>query len=156
MVGIASVILFLHPAAVPLVDFVVSSDTTAEHLTFWNTAGLGPQPSEATLAATQASPAYQTYISQAAVDQRARDDAASAFATSPTAIGKSDRAAASLIVDEINILRQRDRDRSDDVAAATSLADLKIRWAARTALTDRTLAQAKTAWQNKISSGVAD
>jgi hypothetical protein len=46
----------------------------------------------------------------------------------------------------LNILRTRDRDRSVDVAAATSLADLKTRWAAQSALNDRTLAQAKAAY----------
>lgn len=52
-----------------------------------------------------------------------------------------------LLIDEINALRERDRDRSVDVAAATSLADLKTRWAARSTLNDRTLAQAKTAYK---------
>lgn len=57
------------------------------------------------------------------------------------------RGLAKIMIDEINTLRQRDRDRSDDVAAATSLADLKTRWAARSTLNDRTLAQAKTAYK---------
>lgn len=59
-------------------------------------------------------------------------------------------------LDEINLLRQRDRDRSADVAAATSLADLKARWAARSSLGDRTGAQLKAAVQNKINAGTAD
>lgn len=57
------------------------------------------------------------------------------------------RGLAKIMIDEINALRQRDVDRSADVAAATSLADLKTRWAARSALNDRTLAQAKTAYK---------
>lgn len=66
------------------------------------------------------------------------------------------RAIAAIVIDEINVLRQRDRDRSDDVAAAISLADLKARWALRSSLADRTLAQAKTAYNNKVDSGDAD
>jgi len=66
------------------------------------------------------------------------------------------RALADVIKDEINIMRQRDRDRSADVAAAVSLADLKTRWALRSSLDDRTLAQLKTAINNKIDSGSVD
>ncbi len=64
--------------------------------------------------------------------------------------GRILRAVVSLVVDEINILRQRDRDRAVDVAAAISLADLKVRWAARSSLADRTYAQARTAIRNFI------
>lgn len=66
------------------------------------------------------------------------------------------RAVAAIMIDEVNALRQRDRDRADDVAAAVSLADLKARWALRTSLADRTLAQGKTAYNNKVDSGDAD
>ena len=68
------------------------------------------------------------------------------------AAGRAIRAVSKLTVDEINTLRARDRDRSADVAAATSLADLKTRWAARSALEDRTYAQAKAAIQNLVDS----
>lgn len=70
--------------------------------------------------------------------------------------GISLRAIASILIDENNILRQRDRDRATDVAAATSLANLQTRWAARAALNDRTLDQAKTAYKNAIQSGSVD
>lgn len=59
-------------------------------------------------------------------------------------------------LDEINLLRQRDIDRSADVAASTSLADLKTRWAARSDLNERTIQQFKNAVQNKIDAGEAD
>lgn len=65
--------------------------------------------------------------------------------------GRILRAVVALVVDEINILRQRDRDRAVDVAAATTLADLKTRWAARSSLADRTYAQARTAIRNFIN-----
>lgn len=58
--------------------------------------------------------------------------------------------------DEINILRQRDLDRASDVEEATSLTDLKTRWAARAPLEQRSVSQIKTAIQNKINSGDAD
>jgi hypothetical protein len=61
-----------------------------------------------------------------------------------------------LLIDELNALRERDRDRSTDVAAATNLADLKARWAARSALADRTGAQARTAIRAKLDNGDAD
>lgn len=71
-------------------------------------------------------------------------------------LGKILRAVILLVLDEINDLRTRDRDRATDVAAATSLADLKTRWAARSSLTDRTASQVRTAIRNKIESGSAD
>lgn len=70
--------------------------------------------------------------------------------------GTLERAAALVTMDEVNILRQRDVDRSVDVAASTSLADLKTRWAARPALGQRNASQIKTAIQNKITAGDAD
>lgn len=71
-------------------------------------------------------------------------------------ISELQRAVLLTVLDELNILRGRDRDRSADVAAATSLADLKTRWAARLDLLDRTPAQAKNAVQSKINSGASD
>jgi hypothetical protein len=156
MVGMASVLAFSYPSANPPIDYAVVFDGANDHIATWNTSLLGAQPSEATLAATQASAPYQTFIAPAATEQRVRDSSADKVVTDPSAVGRAVRGAAAVLVDEINALRQRDRDRADDVAAATSLADLKVRWAARAALADRTLAQAKSAIQNKITTGVAD
>lgn len=74
----------------------------------------------------------------------------------PSYIAKVLRAIVLLVLDEINTLRTRDRDRSADVAAATSLTNLQTRWALRSSLADRTPAQARTAIFNKIDSGSAD
>lgn len=82
--------------------------------------------------------------------------AAVSLLNAPDASPKVLRAAVLLLIDEINLLRQRDVDRAADVAAATNLADLKTRWAARSALAARTLAQAKTAITNHINAGDAD
>lgn len=76
--------------------------------------------------------------------------------TDQSPLAKEIRAVLLVILDELNILRTRDRDRSVDVAAATTLADLKTRWAARSSLDDRTAAQGKTAVQNKLDGGSSD
>lgn len=66
------------------------------------------------------------------------------------------RGVALAAMDEVNVLRQRDRDRAADVAAATSLADLKTRWAARAALADRTPAQVRAAVADRAGTTDAD
>ncbi len=68
-------------------------------------------------------------------------------------LGVALRAVALTVLDEVNALRARDRDRAADVAAATSLADLKSRWAARAQLDDRTKAQAKAQVQGHLPDG---
>lgn len=85
-----------------------------------------------------------------------RSDSIASLTVGKDSISELQRAILLTLLDELNILRQRDRDRSTDIAASTSLADLKTRWAARSALSDRTVSQAETAVQNKISSGGAD
>lgn len=76
--------------------------------------------------------------------------------TAVTNRGKVLRALAAVLVDEINILRGWLVSFKAEVAAATNLADLKTRVAGLPNTPDRTLAQAKTAVANKISSGNAD
>lgn len=66
------------------------------------------------------------------------------------------RAIVLALLKEVNILRQRDRDRTTDIAASTSLANLQTRWAARPPLADRTAAQAKQAVRDSIAAGEAD
>ncbi len=70
MVGIASVLAYLYPSAVPLADYVVTHAAGADHITQWNTGTLGAQPDEASLATTQASAPYLTYISAPEVAKR--------------------------------------------------------------------------------------
>lgn len=71
-------------------------------------------------------------------------------------IGFLQRIFADIVKDEINVLRQRDRDRSTDVAAASTLANLKTLWAARSTLNDRTLAQLKTEMINRADTLTTD
>lgn len=85
-----------------------------------------------------------------------RADAVNYLNKDPQAVSKLQRAILLVIMDELNILRQRDRDRATDVAAALSLSDLKVRWALRSTLTDSTATQAKTAVENKLNSGASD
>lgn len=95
-----------------------------------------------------------------------RAQAIDEFNNAVDAAVKRDRAIMLVLLDEINVtrgevnvLRKRDRDRTADIAASSSLADLKTRWAARPSLSDipdRTVDQAKTAFQNKMNSGAAD
>ncbi len=79
-------------------------------------------------------------------------------ASSTDAPAKVHRAVASVLIDELNILRLWITDFKAAVAAATSLADLKTRVAAITpaSLPARTLAQAKTAIAAAIDSGTVD
>lgn len=74
----------------------------------------------------------------------------------PNAECKAFRGLILVIIDQFNILFQRDRDRAVDVANATTLADLKTRWAARAALNDRDITQVKPAIQAKLNAGTAD
>lgn len=60
------------------------------------------------------------------------------------------RAEIGLMVDEINLLRQRLRAQDAAVAGAGSLAALKTAWAALAAVPDRTDDQARAALRNRI------
>ncbi len=66
---------------------------------------------------------------------------------------KAFRAIAALAIDEINTLREWIVSFQAAVAAATSLANLQTRVAALPNLPDRTIAQAKAAFINKVNSG---
>lgn len=66
------------------------------------------------------------------------------------------RALINTLIDEINILRQWNTSFKAEVAAASSLADLKTRVSTLPNTPDRTLAQAKTAILSKIDDGSAD
>lgn len=66
------------------------------------------------------------------------------------------RAIGAVLVDEVNLLRDWITAFEAAVAAATTLSDLKTRVAGLATFTDRTLAQFKTAIQNKIDSGNVD
>lgn len=66
------------------------------------------------------------------------------------------RAIASIVVDELNDIREWIVSFKAATAAATSLANLQTMVAALPNMADRTLAQVKTAIQNKIDGGTVD
>jgi len=71
-------------------------------------------------------------------------------------LGKLFRAEGAVLVDEINALRQWITSFKAAVAAATTFANLQTRVAALASVPDRTLSQARTAIQTKITSGSVD
>jgi hypothetical protein len=73
-----------------------------------------------------------------------------------TGVYKSLRSAAALLVDEENLIRQWLMSFKAEVAAATTLADLKARVATLPNMPDRTMAQAKNAMKAKVNSGDVD
>lgn len=78
------------------------------------------------------------------------------YINSEQGVSKAQRAIFLALLDAFNASIQRERNMDADIAAATSLADLKARRAARPIVNDITPQQAKTAVQNKIDSGQAD
>lgn len=70
--------------------------------------------------------------------------------------GLSKRIVASILIDEINSLRAWITAFKAATAAATSLADFKTRVAALDAMPARTMAQAKTAYNNRADDGTVD
>lgn len=94
-------------------------------------------------------------IEAAQVDAELRTMAKAQF-NGQQVTGLALRCQAKAIVDAINVLRKRDRDRNVDVQAATSLANLKTLWQARQQLDDITLTNAKNAIQACVDQGQAD
>lgn len=85
-----------------------------------------------------------------------RSQAVGIIQADPQAFSKAQRAAALVTMEELNLLRQWIEAFKAAVAAATTLADLKSRVAALSAMPDRTATQIKGAIQNKINAGAAD
>ena len=152
MVIIADALATLYPDASPLRDYVMADSGFGPQITYWDTATLGPQPTQAQLDA----------VTQAQVDAA---KAAKRRAAASVIFGRLDgdgqilRAVVLTLVDEINLLRQRLAAQDAVVAAATSLADLKSRWATMASASpvpDRTPVQATNAIAAKLNSGGAD
>ncbi len=95
------------------------------------------------------SQAAQDAWTQRVVNYRSR---ALGYMSSPDPDARAYRAVAALAIDEINTLREWIVSFQAAVAAASSLANLQTRVAALPNLPDRTLAQAKTAFINKVNS----
>ncbi len=122
----------------------------------WNPATVTVQPSNLQASAQSvinafdgSQGAYDTWVATISSAQKE----AVTFINKVDANAKAFRAIAALAIDEINTLREWIVSFQAAVAAATSLANLQTRVAALPNLPDRTLAQAKTAFINKVNSG---
>ncbi len=106
---------------------------------------------------TQAQPTINAFDgSQAAQDawqSGQNENQANAFMLALDSNSRAYRAVAAIMVDEINALREWIVSFKAQVAAASSLADLKTRVAGLPDLPDRTLAQAKAAFISKVNAG---
>ncbi len=152
MVTLSDAIQVLYPSARPDTgagarDYTIADDGTGPRIAFWAPA-LGPQPTQAQIDA----------VTQAQVDAakavKRRATAAELFVRDD-GDGQILRAVVLTLVDEINLLRQRLAAQDAVVAAATSLADLKSRWATMASASpvpDRTPVQAKNAIAAKLNS----
>lgn len=155
--NIKRVIEFQYPTALPADWRALDlSDGTGAHLTFWNVAKLGTQPTQLQLESIEQSQAYIDYWAAPAVTARARQAVADTLTNLHTDELERLRALISAAVDSDNVLRKRDRDRAADVAASTSFADLKTRWAARSSLDDITMSDVKTSMTNHLNAGDDD
>jgi hypothetical protein len=112
--------------------------------------GIQPPPYVAPVYDTNAIPAE---VTPAFIDEQNKALANANVDGGVLPLDKVDRAIAAVLVDENNILRTWTRDLKTAVAAAATLAALKTGVAALSTLNDRTLAQARTAVKDKITSG---
>lgn len=85
-----------------------------------------------------------------------RTDAINELLSSAEGRDRFIRAVMLVLIDENNLTREWIQNFKSAVSASASLADLKTRVAALPDMPDRTVAQAKTAVQNKINSGASD
>jgi hypothetical protein len=133
-------------------DVLVNPDVTAltaVDLKYWKRVGNAVQEMTSGEKATVDSAA-------AAVVVTANRTAANEITTDAYSDGIKWRALTMILLDELNDLRQWTVAFKAQVAAASTLADLKTRVATLATLSDRTIAQAKTAYANKVNAGTAD
>ncbi len=133
----------------------ISVDGISGVVSPWNPATVSVQPSnlqasaQATINAFDGSQGAQDTWNLIPQDQKS----AVRLINLTDANARAYRAVAALAIDEINTLREWIVSFQVAVAASTSLANLQTRVAALPNLPDRTLAQAKAAFINKVNSG---
>jgi hypothetical protein len=150
MVGM--VLQYLYPAAVALRDYEVRADALgAQSISRWDAAALGAQPTPQQLADAIASAPFLAWLAEhggdAGLTQRRL---AKELYDALDAEARALRAVVVLTVDELNDLRSWITSFKAEVAAASSLADLKTRVATLPSLPQRTYAQARTAVRNAV------
>ncbi len=147
--------------AIPPITYVARLDVAIKAagvaITGVNSNGIVSPPAlqaaaQPTITAFDDSPAAQATFDNSQYRANSVDD----IDNNKSGVYKSLRSAASLLVDEENLIRQWLMSFKVEVAAATSLADLKTRVATLPAMPDRTMAQAKTAMKAKVNSGDVD
>ncbi len=144
----------LYPAESPIQwGPAAQSDTPyADFIIGWAKVRQDSPPSQALMLST-----WNTIVANApTVAEAANQVAATTAFADKTPVSRIQRAVAVVIMNEFNLVRQRLRAQDAAIAAATSLADLKTRWAALAAVPDRTLSQVKTAITNAINSTDSD
>jgi len=154
---------FLYPAGDPLVDWVVKDDGGGPVITYWNTAGLGTQPTSQAIAAaladntTVGGQVYSEWLAEHGGDAALtlRRIASEAVDTSDPAYVFT-RALALVVLDELNVHAARITAILDAIDGASSLADVKTAIAAINDIPQRTIAQLKTAMKAQIAAGSAD
>jgi hypothetical protein len=72
VVTLQRVIQYLHPDAVPLVDYTILAHLGVEQITQWDAAALGPQPTQEYLDQVAASPEFLEWL--AALSKASRKD----------------------------------------------------------------------------------
>jgi hypothetical protein len=131
MVSLSQKLLYLHPDSIPMVDWVVRDDGAGEFIAFWNNA-LGPQPTQAELDAIT-----EAQVIAGAESHFAQQEKASATQSVDDATqihgNRIERIVISVATSAVKVINN-DRttlgQMNAAVQAATSLADLKTRFAA--------------------------
>ncbi len=137
---LAEAIAVLFPNATLSVDYIVKNDGTGPVISKWLLPN--PQPTEQeVLDAVPLIPATYNVAQKA----KAKDDVDNTYSG-----GRVTRAEAQLIIDELNILRALWMSFKAEVAASTTLADLKTRVAGLPNTTPRTKQQAIAAIKSAI------
>ncbi len=130
MVSLSQKLLYLYPDSVPMVDWVVRHDGNGEYIYYWNPA-LGPQPTQAELDAiteAQVIAAADTHYAQTekAEATKSVDEATQIYGN------RVERALISVATSAVKVVNN-DRitlgQMNAAVQAASSLADLKARFA---------------------------
>ncbi len=155
MNNLAAIISFLYQSARPQIDYSIENAGIGPFISYWNVATLGQQPLQATLDATAISEPFLLWVSTHGGDAELtlRRQAKEAF-NRQQELEVALRAVVLVAADEVNAIRQTWTDFKTQVAAATTLADLKTRVASLPNMPQRTNDQVRTAVLGKIDAGV--
>jgi hypothetical protein len=154
---VAKIIQYLYQSARSQIDYQITDSGSGPFISYWNTATLGQQPSQATLDATATSPAFLLWLSTHGGDaaltlRRQAKEALNQIRENEILI----RAVAAVTADEINLIREWLTTFKAQTALATNLANFQSRVAGLGNMPERTLAQVRAAVLAKIDAGAVD